>query len=154
MFNRVFGDIDIALRNGMAHGKDPGDAGVLVINAKGLAIFEIATGGAETRVLDAAASLPVGQLCAVIAADITTSLQITGANVSPTLSNDGECALFMVTIDDNVKEWRLVGISLDATALGTVSINTGDATTEAAIIALADALQARGLVTHTWTGAT
>ncbi len=41
----------------------------------------------------------------------------------------------------------------DATpvALGAVDINTGDAGTDAALIALADALAGFGLVTHTWT---
>lgn len=36
-------------------------------------------------------------------------------------------------------------------ALGVVDINTGDAATDTALIALANALQAFGLVTHTWT---
>jgi hypothetical protein len=41
----------------------------------------------------------------------------------------------------------------DATpaALGAANINTGDATTDTALIALADALQTLGLITHTWT---
>jgi hypothetical protein len=45
---------------------------------------------------------------------------------------------------------RAIGAATPA-ALGVVDINTGDAATDTAIIALANALQTFGLVTHTWT---
>jgi hypothetical protein len=132
---------------------DPGDAGVINVSPTDLNVC-IVTGG-TTRTLQSADEVPVGVQVLVISQ--TTTIAVNSVDAA-----DGEFILFVVTLDSaGARVWSVISSSALSVAaldfstapvdLGTVDINSGDAATDAAIIALADALAGFGLVEHVWT---
>lgn len=124
---------------------DPGANGTVTVAPKGISILKLSTAGART--LQAASGVDLG-------ASVRVYATIAGASVNSITLEDGGYAEFQVTLNaSGANQWTLVRL-LPATvpaALGAADINTGDATTDTALIALADALQSLGLITHTWT---
>lgn len=153
---------------------DPGDAGVINVSPTDLNVC-IVTGG-TTRDLQDASEVPVGVQLLLISQ--TSTITVSGVALGDgefalyivTLDASAAHQWSVVTSADisaNVVtrsaaaaagDLVLVSGGADRSAadptpidLGTVNINTGDAATDAAIIALADALAGFGLVEHVWT---
>jgi hypothetical protein len=141
--------------------KDPGDAGTIRVSNKGFYRVEIESAGVETRALEAATALPVFT-------EATLAFKTKGGNVTVTagshvivLDTIGQVVTFIVVPTSGGNVWAIksnskvndasVNLTSAPIALGAVNINTGDATTDTGLIALADALQTLGLITHTWT---
>jgi hypothetical protein len=128
--------------------KDPGNGGTIDAKSAALAVC-IVTGG-TTRLLEDATRYGVGDSILVIS-------QTNTITVNSVALGAGEACEFQVILNSSgAKQWvtsvgNNVNFSTAPAALGTVDINTGDAATDAALIDLANALQAFGLVTHTWT---
>jgi hypothetical protein len=134
-----------ALDAGALHLLDPGADGTVTVAPKGVSILVLESAGART--LQAATGVDLG-------ASVKVYASVASASVEGTTIADGGFAVFEVTLNaSGVNQWTLATL-LPATvpvALGAADINTGDATTDTALIALANALQSLGLVTHTWT---
>jgi hypothetical protein len=141
--------------------KDPGDAGTIRVSNKGFYRVEIESAGPETRALEAATALPVFT-------EATLAFKTDGGDVTVTagshvivLDTIGQVVTFVVVPTSGGNVWAvrsnskinnvLVNLTAAPVDLGTVNINTGDAGSDAAIIALADALADLGLVEHVWT---
>ena len=151
---------------------DPGDAGTIKVSPTDLNVC-ILTGG-TTRELQAASEVPVG-------VEVLLISQTSTITVNSVALGDGEFAIVRVTLDSSgAHQWSNItstdaianAVTADAVlaagvipvgdaargiedatpvALGATNINTGDAGTDTALIALADALAGFGLITHTWT---
>jgi hypothetical protein len=152
----VLSSLDAAYRNGIAETTDPGSAGTLSFENKGVAVFVIETAGAESRVLDSAAGYGVGTELVVVLDVAGGALTITGAESDVVLPTAGDMAVFRVSTANGTKAWRLVqysganfATSSFPIAFGTVDINSGDAATDTAIIALINALVTAGIATGT-----
>lgn len=136
-----------ALDAGATHLLDPGSGGTVTVAPKGESILVLSSAGART--LQAAAGVDLGSRVRAYAT-------IAGTSVNGVTLEDGGYAVFEVTLSAaGANQWSLVTL-LPATVpvdLGTVSISITDATTEAAVVALFDALVSLGLVSGTWTAA-
>lgn len=133
-----------ALDAGALHLLDPQGTGTVNVAPNGIGILECTVSG--DRTLQAATGVDLGTSVKVYAT-------VAGVTVNGQAIADGGYAEFQVTLSAaGVNQWTLVTLLPAAVAdLGAVDITITDAPTAAAIIALADALQALGLVTHTWT---
>lgn len=155
---------------------DPGVGTVKVGQSPALLVVNATAGD---RTLEAATNLPLQTtiLCIATIASVTVNtvsvpdggwvefhvtLSASGVKEWTVKNSSAEFALAATTVTRAVAAAsaglvpvsggadRSIGVATPA-ALGTVDINTGDASTDTALIALANALQAFGLVTHTWT---
>lgn len=154
---------------------DPGADGTVTVAPKGVAILVINTTGART--LQSADGVDIGAEVLVIATASSVSvnsidiadgghavfkvtLDASGDNQWVAVENSAALPANLVTRATAAAAGGLVAVSggADKTLvaatpvdLGTVNINTGDPTTDTALIALVDALTAFGLTTATWT---
>ena len=137
--------------------RDPVGSGVVVVTPNDHGVLKLSTTGTVT--LQPATEVPV---------DVDVLVLFQASVTFETLAFvDGDWAVFKVVENSAAaRVWaQVAGSNVTAAAvalgpadfstapiaLGTVDINTGDAPTDAAIIALAQALEDFGIVTHTWT---
>ena len=143
-------NLDRALRAGFFNVNDPGASGTISWTGKGRAICKVVTAGSESRALPSATGYGVGSKLRVILNTAGGALSITGADRTVALAVAGETADFVVSQAAGVNVWRVAGVNVAPISLGTVDINTGDAPSDAGIIALFNALKSLGLVSGTW----
>jgi len=105
---RLFQIIDVALRLGAADVLDPGASGTVVINNKGFAILLAKTEGPETRVLEDADNLAVGQELLVVLYEDGGDLTIDSDDADVVLTAVGDVARFVVSFDGTNKVWKCV----------------------------------------------
>ena len=131
---------------------DPGSAGTIIVSPVDRATVVLT--GAGTRTLEAAAGIGVGT-------EILCVSQTNGVVVNGVTLNDGEYAIFRVTLDSaGANQWVVVSstavVALDATfpvnvgAYALVNPNTA-ADNAAALLQLETALFNAGVVTPLWT---
>jgi hypothetical protein len=135
-----------ALDAGAVHLLDPGADGTVTVAPKGIAILVLESAGERT-------------LQTATGVDLGTSVKVYATAASATVNSqaiaDGGYAEFQVTLNaSGVNQWSLVSLLPAAVAdLGTVVITTGDPGTDDALVALAAALEALGLVAQDWSAA-
>ncbi len=170
------------LRGGFADIPDPGADGTIPFTNRGFGICEVVTATAEGRTLEDASNLAVGSELLVVLKTAGGDLTITFDAGTEAITTAGDVRRFVVVASGDDRVWAIdmaassnvvtaaapsaaagtVAVSAgedksieDATPadLSTVEIDTGDAGSDAAIVALFNALKGFGLVTGTWTAA-
>lgn len=86
---------------------DPGASGTIYVQNKGIAICEVVTAAGESRALPAAGAFGIGTLLLVIGKTLGGTLTVTGADVNPTLTANGDAVLFIVSDVNGVVGWRV-----------------------------------------------
>lgn len=152
----VNADLDSGFRNGAMTEKDPGDAGVIGIENKGLAICEVVTAGAETRVLESATHFGVGQMLLVVLKTDGGDLTVDSDAADVVMTDAGDMALFQVTDVNGVKAWRVMSNSraqakidnfVTSAPVAVTGANDGSSGANAAVTSLLAALVTLGLIT-------
>lgn len=139
--HKLQSDLDDCLRAGFASVNDPGDAGSIEIERVGAAICEIVTAGAETRALESAANLPVGQRLLVIGKTLAGAATITGSDKTVMLTTAGDSTEFAVACtksgDVTTNVWRLLSYSPASAVAMPVTLTYNFLATETAADAVA-----------------
>lgn len=107
----VNADLDAGYRSGGFVVGDPGASGTIEIEHKGIAICEVVTAAAESRVLESAVNFGVGQRLLVVFKTDGGDLTITGAQTDTVLNDAGEVAEFVVGLSGSTNVWRRVSDS-------------------------------------------
>ena len=150
--HRIPTDLYDMLANSMATVKDPGAGGTIVVGTKGIAICEVVTAAAESRVLEDADNLPVGAELKVMLKTDGGDLTVASDDTSVVLKNVGEYATFVVSPSGSGKVWKSndAGTDLPASAGTYAFLATPSAADNlAGLFVILDALEAAGLIDRT-----